>query len=99
MARLRNFGGRKVSKQTKRAAKKLIRGNSKRKGAYSENMKITLKGMTKRERRSQAVDSIYAAKRQSKYMDGYNQDMGNRVLASVGIDKKTFKKGGIIQHD
>lgn len=95
MARLRNFGGRKVSKQTRKAARKLMRGKSTEGGDYSRNTK----GMSRRDRKREAVASVYASKRQAKFGDKHNATLGSDVLAGLGVKRNSFKKGGFIQHD
>ena len=95
MARLRNFGGRKVSKQTRKAARKLMRGKSTEGGNFSRSTK----GMSRRDRKREAVASVYTSKRQAKFGDKHNSTLGGDVLAGLGVEKNSFKHGGIIQHD
>lgn len=95
MARLKKFGGRKVSKQTRKAARKLMRGKSTEGGDYSRNTK----GMSRRARKKEAVASVYASKRQAKFGKPSESKLGGDVLAGLGIKRNSFKKGGFIQYD
>jgi len=95
MARLRNFGGRKVSKQTRKASRKLMRGKSTEGGDYSRNTK----GMSRRDRKRQAVASVYASKRKAKFGNSHESKLGGDVLAGLGVKKNSFKNGGLIQYD
>ena len=95
MARLRKFGGRKVSKQTRKAARKLMRGKSTEGGDYSRNTK----GMKRRDRKREAVASVYASKRQAKFGKPSEAKLGGDVLAGLGVKRNSFKNGGLIQYD
>jgi len=95
MARLKKFGGRKVSKQTRKAARKLMRGKTTEGGDYSRNTK----GMKRRDRKRQAVASVYASKRQAKFGNPSESKLGYDVMAGLGVKRNSFKNGGLIQHD
>ncbi len=92
---LKKFGGRKVSRQTRKAARKLMRGKSKVGGDYSRNTK----GMSRRERKREAVAQVYDAKRMGKFGTQHEKNLGGEYLADLGVERASYKNGGYIQHD
>ena len=92
---LKKFGGRRVSKQTRRAARKLMRGQSKVGGTYSRQTQ----GLSRKQRKRQAVAQIYDMKRMGKFGDDHQSQLGGEYLADLGVERASYKNGGIIQHD
>ena len=92
---LKKFGGRKVSRQTKKAARKLMRGKSKVGGTYSRQTQ----GMSRKQKKREAIATIYDMKRMGKFGDDHQTQLGGEYLADLGVERESYKHGGIIQHD
>lgn len=92
---LKKFGGRRVSKQTRKAARKLMRGKSKVGGTYSRQTQE----MSRKQRKRQAVAQVYDMKRMGKFGDDHKSQVGGEYLADLGVKRKSYNDGGIIQHD
>jgi len=93
---MRSFGGRAVSKQTKRAARKLMRGKTNQGGDFERQTK----GASRKQRKRAAVATVYASKRQAKFGKSKHQkELGTNAMASLGVARTSFKNGGLIQHD
>ena len=85
MARMKKYGGRLISKDTRGLAKKLMRGKS---------GEVKLTG-SRRERKREAVREVYAMKKNEKYGNNHSKAQGASELSML----RDYKKGGVIQHD
>jgi len=92
---LKKFGGRRVSKQTRKAARKLMRGQAKVGGTYSRQTQ----GLSRKQRKRQAVAQVYDMKRMGKFGNDHQSQLGGEYLADLGVERASYKNGGYIQHD
>jgi hypothetical protein len=85
LRKYKKYGGRTVSKDTRKLARKLVRGKS---------GEVKLTGSRKQRKRA-AVREVYAMKKNAKFGNNGNKTQGGNELAML----KSYKSGGLIQHD
>ena len=85
LRKYKKYGGRTVSKDTRKLARKLMRGKS---------GEVKLTG-SRKQRKRQAVREVYAMKKNAKFGNPENKAQGGSELAML----KSYKHGGFIQYD
>lgn len=89
LSKYKKYGGRTVSKETRKLARKLVKGKSGEFNASGGNTG------TRKQRKKQAVQEVYAMKKDAKFGNRGNKTQGSNELAML----KSYKHGGFIQYD